>query len=219
MNVKGYIESYPVFSSWNQERHRQWEERVETLDEVVDLAQQVGYPQADIEQLEAYRGVVEDGLTQSRHNDRKLSVTKALTHAGAIGFVGGLFSVIKGDPSDLASLGLRFGITMACGAAMVGGELAFRSFLAQGQACGDEPQRSIDQLGIGHKKTVAEYLVKREAMKEVLSGAGVLQEPAAGDAIDIGFDGETVEIGGFVLDYQDDEPVAELDLPPRDPRF
>ena len=219
MNVKGYIEGYPVFNTYNKERHRQWEERVETLDEVIDMAEKVGNADEDLQMLGAYREVVEKGLRQSRSNDRKLSVTKAVTHAAAFGFVGALFNIFRGDPGNLANLGMRVGVTIACGATMVGGELLFRSFLAKGQACGDEPQRSIDQLGPNHKAVVAEYLLKKDSMKEVLQGVGVLKTEARGHDIDIDFDGESVEIGGFVLDFQDDEPVAELDLPPADPRF
>lgn len=219
VNVKNYLEGYAVFNTRNKERHQQWEQRVETLDEVIDMAEKVGYPEQDLDQLGAYRDVVQQGLKQSRSNDRKLSVTKAVTHAAAFGFVGSLFSIFRGDPSNLANLGVRVGLTLACGATMVGGELLFRSFLAKGQASGDEPQRSIDRLGRGHKEKVAEYLIKKDSMKEVLQGVGVLKTQAPGDDIDIGFDGETVEIGGFVLDFQDDQPVAELDLPPADPRF
>ncbi|MGE0489399.1 MAG: hypothetical protein AB7S38_09310 [Vulcanimicrobiota bacterium] len=214
MNVKGYVQSFPVFSPWNRERYHQWQERVDTLDEAIDLAAKIKAPESDLTRLRDYRSVIDQGLDKSRSNDRNLSIIKAVTHAGAFGFVGGFFSIFHAH--DLASMGMRTGIAIACGAAMVGGELLFRSLLAQGKACGDEPQASLDALGPGHAKLVAEYLVKADSTRQVLNLADALKV----DSKAIVNDGDTVDIGGFLLDIVDDEPtVRSVNLPPKDPRF
>lgn len=216
MDIRAYVDSYPVFNRWNRERHEEWAERVQTLDETADLAEQYGGASAqDLALIRDYRDVVEQGLQKSRSNDRKLSVTKAVTHAAAFGFVGSFFSMFHA--ADPGSLALRLGLTLGCGFTMVGGELLFRNFLARGQACGDEPQRSLDALSPAHKTRVAEYLLKRDAIKEVVHTAdGLKRQEAANLSLDL----ETVNIDGFVLDIRDEDvSVVGVDLPRPDPRF
>ncbi len=134
MNIQAYLDSYPVFNRWNRERHADWEDKLEILNETVELAERLQAPDQERRQLEEYRSVLGDGLSKSRSNDRRLSVTKAITHATGWGFVVG-FGLMFQD--GMAGFPLRFGLTLASGLTMVAGELLFRSFLAKGEACGD----------------------------------------------------------------------------------